>query len=177
MRLFLAIQCFFKVLFNGPYAEQVRQLALPAPAATAEKKPTPAPAAPAQPKGRSDAISLLATLQREARFVDLVSESLSDYSDAQIGAAARDVLADCGKVVNRLFALKPVVESEEGSAVDVPSGYDTGRFHLTGNVSQQPPLSGELMHAGWEATKCEVPEWTGSTAATKVIAPAEVQVK
>ena len=40
---------------------------------------------------------------REARFVDLVNESLDGYSDAQIGAAARDVLRDSKKVLDRLF--------------------------------------------------------------------------
>ena len=63
---------------------------------------------------RSDAITLLATLQREARFVDIVSEPLDGYSDAQIGAAARDVLRESGKVLNRLFSLKRVVDAEEG---------------------------------------------------------------
>lgn len=171
MHPILAIQCFFKVLFSGEFAAKVRKLI--------EQKPAEAPAAPAPVEKkpvRSEAIALLATLQHEARFVDIVSESLEGYSDAQIGAAARDVLADCGKVLSRLFALEPVVESEEGSSVEVPANYDTSRYRLTGNVAQQPPCSGELMHAGWQATKCELPVWTGSEAAALVVAPAEVQI-
>lgn len=178
MRLWLAIRLFFKVLSDGEFARQMQEQAdVPAaarPVDAVKEAPTkvPPPAAPV----RSDAITLLATLQREARFVDIVSESLDSYSDAQIGAAARDVLRDSRKVLDRLFALRPLVESAEGDAVSVPAGYDTGRYRLTGNVAKEPPLSGQLVHAGWMATKCEVPAWTGSREAALVVAPAEVQV-
>ncbi len=68
-------------------------------------QPKPEPKKPAAaPRGRSEALTLLATLQREARFVDFIMESLEGYSDAQIGAVARDVHRDCGKVLERLFA-------------------------------------------------------------------------
>ena len=56
---------------------------------------------------------MLATLQREARFVDFVKESLEGYADAQIGAVARDVHRDCGAVLERLFALRPVLADQE----------------------------------------------------------------
>lgn len=178
MRLWLAIRLFFKALNDGEFArrilEQADGPAAAPPVEAVKEAPTkvPPPAAPA----RSEAITLLATLQREARFVDIVNEPLDSYSDAQIGAAARDVLRDSRKVLDRLFALRPVVESDEGDAVSVPAGYDSGRFRLTGNVAQEPPLSGQLVHAGWVATKCEVPTWTGSREAALVVAPAEVQV-
>ena len=116
---------------------------------------------------RSDAITLLATLQREARFVDMVKEPLGNYSDAQVGAAARDVLRDCGQVLDRLFGLAPLVEQEEGSQVEVPAGYDAGRYRLTGNVSGDPPFRGQLVHHGWIATRCEVPSWSGSEQAQR----------
>ena len=57
---------------------------------------------------RSDAINLLAALQREARFVDFIKEPIAGYSDAQIGAAVRDVHRDCGALLERLFGLKPI---------------------------------------------------------------------
>lgn len=179
MRLFLAIKCLFRVLFDADFAEGVRRLtrdgetpaAVPGPSAP-EKAAPPRPMAPV----RSDAISLLAALQRDARFVDIVSESLEGYSDAQIGAAARDVLADCGKVLKRFFALQPVVDAAEGEALQVAADYDTGRFRLTGNVSQQLPAGGTVLHGGWEATQCELPAWTGSESAARVVAPAEVEL-
>ena len=134
----------------------------------------PAPVAVAAT--RHDAITLLAALQREARFVDLVNESLDGYSDAQIGAAARDVLRDCGKVLARVFSLRSVLDGEEGTTVHVPAGYETESYRLTGNVSREPPFAGTLMHPGWQATKCELPTWTGSPKAALVVAPAEVQL-
>ncbi len=134
---------------------------------------------PAAPKVsvRNDAITLLAALQREARLVDFLQESLADYSDAQIGAAVRDIHRECGAVLNRLFALRPAVTDEEGAEVEIPPGFDPARWRLTGNVSGEPPFHGRVVHPGWEATTCELPTWSGSAAAAKIIAPAEVEVK
>ena len=94
MRIGLAIASFFKILFDAEFASGVRKLvdgvqAEPAAAAAARTAAVAAPVAAKPP--RNDAIALLAMLQREARFVDLVSESLDGYSDAQIGVAARNV--------------------------------------------------------------------------------------
>ncbi len=136
------------------------------------------PAKPAAPKTavRSEAVTLLATLQREARLVDFVKEPLAGYSDAQIGAVARDVHRDCGAVLQRLFDLRPVVEEEEGAEIEVPSGFDAARFHLTGNVVGEPPFHGRLAHHGWIATACNLPAWTGSKESASIIAPVEVEL-
>lgn len=144
-------------------------------AAVTEPK-TPSPKVPPQPI-RNDAITLLATLQREARFVDIVKEPLGDYSDAQVGAAARDVLRDCGAVLDRLFELQPVIDQEEGSQVDVPSGFDAGQYRISGNVAGEPPYTGPLVHHGWEAKKCSLPQWSGSKKSAQIVAPAELEVK
>ncbi len=125
---------------------------------------------------RSEAVTLLATLQREARLIDFVQEPLEGYSDAQIGAAARDVHRECGKVLQRLFALRPIVAAAEDAAIEVPAGFDGGRYRLTGNVSGQPPFHGRLVHHGWEAEKCQLPEWSGTPAAARVIAPVDVEL-
>ncbi len=148
------------------------------PAETPQVEP-PAPAKPPPPKppARSEAITLLAALQREARFVDFVQESLAGYSDAQIGAAARDVHRDCAAVLKRMFALRPAVTDEEGKEVDVPTGFDAGRWRLTGKVTGQPPFHGRLVHPGWEATVCELPTWSGSAEAARIVVPAEVELK
>jgi hypothetical protein len=176
-RIFLAIRIFFLTLFKTAIAQQVDNL-------LGGTRPAPSPAPP-QPKQfpasklpvRSDAITLLATLQREARFVDFIQESLAGYSDAQIGAVARDVHRDSAAVIDRLFALKPAAPQEEGAQVDVPAGFDAGRFRLTGNVSGEPPFRGRLVHPGWEAAKCELPTWTGGKDSARVVAPAEVEIK
>ena len=179
MRLFLAIRAFWVVLFQSAMAVRVKtvldQPALPAPEPSKPPAPTLRIEKPKSPI-RSDAITLLATLQREARFVDLAQESLDGYTDAQVGAAARDVLRDCRKVLERLFAVKPVLGQDEGAAVEVPAGFDAARFRLSGNVAGEGPFRGRLVHPGWEAAKCELPVWSGSEASARIVAPAEVEL-
>jgi len=180
-RILLAIRVFFITLFSAAAARRI-EAALAAAEVAREEEAPPKPAAkpkpPAEPKpARSDALTLLAALQREARFIDFVQEPLGGYSDAQIGAAARDVHRDCGKVLKRLFALKPVLADPEGAEVEVPDGFDPGRYRLTGNVTGDPPFRGQMVHHGWEATICELPAWSGTQAAARVIAPVEVELK
>ena len=181
-RISTAFRAFFRALGNAELAKQLDEV-LAGGAATARTAalPPPAPksaepvkkAAPA----RNDALSLLAALQREARLVDFLKEKLDGYSDAQIGAAARDVHRDSGTVLERMFALRPLTDAAEGAALDVAAGFDPLRYQLTGNVVGQPPFHGTLRHHGWEATKCELPAWTGGEAAQKIVAPMEVEVR
>jgi hypothetical protein len=177
--MLLAFRLFFWVLLHAS-KEQIARLCGKAPAVTPEPteapKPTPKQPPAAKKPARSEAITLLATLQREARFVDFMQETLTDYSDAQIGAAVRDIHRDCSAVLKRLFALKPAVEQEEGASVEIPAGFDAARWRLTGNVSGEPPFKGRLVHPGWEATICEVPTWSGNEEAAKIVAPAEVEL-
>jgi hypothetical protein len=153
----------------------------PAPAAVkAPPAPPAAPAAPAAavaPAARSEALSLLAVLQREARLIDFLKEPIGGYSDAQIGAAVRDVHRDAAAALERLFALRPVMEQAEGASVEVPAGADAAaRVRLTGNVAGQPPFRGTLRHQGWQATKVQLPEWSGTPQAAHIVAPAEVEM-
>ncbi len=176
-RIWLAIRAFFLILFNGSVAARIGEAMASRETVPKEVPVAPKPAPVQRGPVRSEALTLLATLQREARFVDFVEEPLAGYSDAQVGAAARDVHRDCGKVLARLFALRPIVADQEGAAVDVPAGFDPGRYRLTGNVTGQPPFRGQLAHPGWEATICELPTWSGSEAAARVVAPVEVELE
>jgi hypothetical protein len=191
MRLGLAFRAFFQALGNADSARRIEQAlsgsGLPAPSAESKsgetksaEKPAEKPAArlaPPKPPARSEALTLLAALQREARFIDLVQESLDGYSDAQIGGAARDVLRDCRKTLNRMFELQPLLDQPEASPVDVPAGYDPNRYKVTGQVAGEPPFQGQLVHAGWRATTCQLPTWSGTDAAALIIAPAEIEVR
>jgi hypothetical protein len=179
-RIWLAIRILFLTLFKAAVARQVRELLSAEKKggpAVAEPPPKPKPPPAPRPPVRSDAITLLATLQREARFVDFIKEPLGSYGDAQIGAAARDVHRDCGKVLDRLFAIRPILSDPEGAEVQVPAGFDAGRYRLTGNVAGEPPFCGRLVHPGWEATQCDLPTWSGTAAAARVVAPVEVELK
>lgn len=181
-RFGLAVKAFFRILGDQQTAQRVGEIlsgapALPPAAPAAAQRPVepPRPAAPPRPK-RSDALTLLATLQREARFIDFIKEPIADYPDAQIGAVVRDIHRDCGAALERLFALRPVLAESEGATVQIPENSDAGRYRLTGKVTDRPHGSGRLIHHGWEATQCEVPTWTGGDAAARIVAPAEVEM-
>jgi hypothetical protein len=186
-RIGTALRAFFRVLRDRELADQVRRLldgervtALEHQAQPAPVEQPPAARAAAQPikqaSKRSEALDLLSAMQREARFIDFVKESLGDYSDAQIGAAVRDIHRDCAKLLDRVFALEPLASGDEGSPIELPPGYEAAHYRLTGNVSGQPPLRGRVVHRGWQAQRCEIPAWTGSEAAARIVAPAEVEI-
>lgn len=189
-RFLTAWRVFWRVLVDGQAAGAARQLlsgAPPSPAglpAASPPAPAPAPATPvpAQPKApppplQNPAITLLATLQREARLIDFLLEDLQPYSDEQIGAAVREVHRDAAQVLQRVLAMRPLVAAAEGDAIDVAEGFDAGRFRLTGRIPASGPYRGALRHHGWEATRCDLPTYTGSAAAALVIAPAEVEIQ
>jgi uncharacterized protein DUF2760 len=180
-RIAIAFRAFFAALFSQAKTEQIR-LALQSPVLpktdAVEKKQPEAPARDRSivPPARSDAVTLLAALQREARFVDLVKQPLGEFSDEQIGAAARNVLGDCAGVLDRFFALQPLVTQEEGSPLNVPQSYDAACYKLSGRVEGSGPFHGKLVHHGWKATTAKLPAWTGSKDAALIIAPAEIEV-
>lgn len=176
-RILLAFRVFFGTLFGSIQQEQVAGLLSPpspaeAPESIGLKKKTDRPQAPR----RNDAISLLAALQREARLVDLIQEPLSEYSDEQIGAAARDVLCDTREALARMIDLRPVVDAVDDAEVETPAEFDAGCYKLSGSVSGEPPFKGRLAHHGWRAERCEIPSWTGTVEAAKIIAPAEIEI-
>jgi hypothetical protein len=179
-RVTAAFQIFFKTLFDAETASRVSDLlsGKTLPAATVIPTPPVTPPKPVEPPKprQSEALTLLAALQREARLVDFLKEDLSGYADEQIGAAVREIHRDAGQVLNRLFAIEPVVNDAEGATVDVPAGFDAGQYRLTGQVTGSPPYRGALQHHGWQATKCELPTFTGSPTAANTLAPAEVQL-
>jgi hypothetical protein len=167
MKLGLALRAMFRVLGDNEFAQQIKDLF--------EGKQEEAKAEEAPPC-RSDALTMLAALQREGRFLDFMMESLDSYSDAQIGAAVRDVHKDCSATVKRMFDIQPLTTQDEGSDIEVPAGFDPAAFHLTGNVTGEAPYKGKVRHHGWKAAKCELPEWTGRDESIYVAAPVEVEL-
>jgi Domain of unknown function (DUF2760) len=166
-RIKLAFAAFFTILFEGrlPVALQASDRA---------ETPTPPAAAPEEIPGR--AVQVLALLQREGRFIDFVREDLAAYSDAQIGAAARDVHAGCRRVLERYVTLESIVAGREGEPVTVGQDekIDPAALHLVGNVAGQPPFRGTLLHPGWRAVRLDLPPL--ATSGRTIVAPAEIEV-
>jgi hypothetical protein len=181
MRLGVALKAFFRALRDRTFAAQLdtllqgHALAVATPAAPlAERRHADTLV---QAPTRSDALTLLATLQREARLIDFLKEDLTSYDDAHIGAAVRDVHRDCAAALERMFALRPLHAQEEGASVEIVAGYNPLQVQLTGHVTDQLPVRGILMHHGWQVMQCELPAWSGQEESARVIAPAEVEVQ
>lgn len=128
-----------------------------------------------RPPARSEALTLLETLQRESRLIDFLKEDVAAYQDAQIGAAVRDIHREAGKVLERMFALRAVLDQAEGATVSLDPSEAT-RVRLVGDV-REGATTGTLVHHGWIATKVELPAWSGPAEATNIVAPAEVEVR
>lgn len=179
MSLGVAFKAFFAALFNRQVAERLRLALESAPQQTKLPTPTTEPAVTPKPPtkptapARSEALTLLSTLQREARLLDLVHESLDGFEDAQIGAAAREVLRDCRKSLDRMFAIKPLAEAEEGSPCQLPSQLSPAKYRLVGKSTGS---SGAIAHRGWQATHCDLPKWSGQSNEALLLAPIEVDV-
>jgi hypothetical protein len=178
----------WKVLTSGRFAQEVltaleagsavqRSLPPSEPAQIAEKKAEKVarPAKVGDSGNRSDALTLLATLQREARFLDFFKEPIDGYSDAQVGAAVRDLHRNCGQVLERQFGLRPLLTEPENSVVTFDASPDPAQIRLLGNAKAES-RSGRLMHHGWTATRTELPKWTGKDEVAMILAPAELEV-
>jgi len=178
-RLWFAYVVFFRVLFNGEYAAELRSpralpspekaKALPTPAPVPEKKPVPdAPSTDA-------ALQLLALLQREGRFVDFLEEDVASFADADIGAAARVVHSGCRKAIREHVKLEPVRTEEEGTRLTLSAPVDATSVKLTGNVQGKGPYAGTLRHRGWRAVEITMPTAVAGHDA-RILAQAEVEL-
>jgi hypothetical protein len=164
-RIKLAFAAFFTILFQGR---------LPAALRTVDRSDAPPPPVSDESPGR--VVQVLALLQREGRFVDFVREELGGYSDAQIGAAARDVQAGCRRMLDKYVALESILGGREGETVTVGQDQkiDPAALHLVGNVSGQPPFRGTLLHPGWRAIRVDLPPL--ATGGRTIVAPAEIEI-
>jgi hypothetical protein len=194
-RFFLAFLWFFKILFGTGKAELEelqRKAALPAPKPEPVKPVKPAepakpvkpaeparvvPAEPPKPAARVEdgALRMLAVLQGEGRLVDFLLEDIAAYPDDQIGAAVRNIHADCRRALEGTVKIAPVMAGDEGSFVQVARGFDPSAVRVVGNVKGEPPYSGSLRHHGWKVTEVKLPGVPAGQDLS-VVAPAEVEV-
>ncbi|HXG64460.1 MAG TPA: DUF2760 domain-containing protein [Blastocatellia bacterium] len=177
-RISYAFRTFFSILSSGEIPEDVAQ-ELVEPPAQAAPAPLPAPAPAPQPEKPADsadrAVQMLAILQRDGRLIDFFTEDIAPYSDAQIGAAVRNLHQSCRETLERYVKLEPVIASEEGQPVTVQDPVDPAAVKLIGNVTGGPPLRGLLRHRGWRVSAVNLPPLPEGTGRS-VIAPAEVEI-
>jgi hypothetical protein len=165
----------FKLLFTGRLPDDVLAVLVPAqPTPAADPPPAAAPPSPPEDQGER-AVQLLALLQREARLVDFLQEDLAAYSDAQVGAAARDVHGRCRVALGRYIQLEPLSAEDEGESRTVSADTDPLTTRIVGNVPAHGSARGIVRHRGWRAVRLELPALP-ATQARHVVAPAEVEV-
>ncbi|MBA3394843.1 MAG: DUF2760 domain-containing protein [Deltaproteobacteria bacterium] len=190
-RFFLAWLCFFRILVGKrlpadavkflPEGAEPKRLPerVVETTVTVEKiveKPVEKPAKISTAQHHKDgALALLALLQREGRLVDFLRESLDTYSDADIGAAARDVHRGCKKVLEQHLSLEPVMPGAEEAKVSVPKGFDPAEIRLIGEAKGEAPYRGTLRHHGWRVVDAKLPSLADGVD-RMVIAPAEVEL-
>jgi hypothetical protein len=121
------------------------------------------------------AVQLLALLQREGRLVDFLHEDLAAYSDAQVGAAARDVHGRCRVALDRYIQLVPLSIEDEGESTVVAATTNPASTRIVGNVPAQGTARGILRHRGWRVAQIDLPPLPPGDA-RRVVAPAEVEV-
>ncbi len=135
---------------------------------------------PSHSCGRSEAVELLAALQRDARFIDFIKEDLSSCDDATVGCVARRVQGQVSATLERWFAIRPLAEACEGDlvALDVESARNACRVRMTGEPTPGcDSVSGRLEHCGWTATKVVEPVWSGASEDALVLAPMELNLE
>jgi hypothetical protein len=136
--------------------------------------PTPA-VPPPPPKPSGAALRMLVLLQEEARLVDFLLEDLSGASDAQIGQAVREVHRKAQAALKQHAVIETVLGGNEGETTTVPKGFDPSAVRVVGNVTGEPPFTGQIQHPGWKVKELKLaPPPQGAD--EFVLQPAEVQI-
>ena len=169
---FTRLSLALRVLGNTTVARQLLELLnKPAPKVAAPEPPRAAP----PEKAHASGLFVLSVLQEDGRLMDFLQQDVAGFSDEEMGGAARVVHGGCRKALDRLVSLTPVLKDAEGSTVSVPTGFDSNRIRLTGNVTGQPPFKGSLRHHGWMVKELKFPSLSDSVD-YRVLAPAEVEL-
>jgi hypothetical protein len=183
-RISYAARCFFSILSRGEVPEDiapdvVRGPSSPMPSQAPEAPPPQAEQSGAQPAEDSAdrAVQMLALLQRDGRLIDFFNEDITPYQDAQVGAAVRELHANCRKALDQYVRLEPILAGEEDGPVTVDEGFDPASVKLVGNVKGHPPLRGLLRHRGWRVTEINLPALSPQGQGRAIVAQAEVEIQ
>lgn len=176
-RLPIASLSFAKALASPDYAEELRalhaeQLSTPG---VMDRRAALAPAAELEKAPPDSALLLLNLLQKEGRFVDFLQEDVANYSDQEVGTAARVVHQGCRRVLQEHLRIAPVRQEAEGARITLERGFDPAEVHPIGQVVGEPPFTGSLVHRGWRAVEIHLPQ-VASSRDLRILASAEVEL-
>ncbi len=155
-RFVLALRSFWRTLTDPDFAARVEPLFSRAPT--------------------GPDLRVLAVLQRDGRLVDFLEEEIDGYTDAQIGAAVRDIHRGCRKSLHDYLTIEPSSTPPRKSGSPIPTDFDPAAIRLVGNVNGSPPFQGVLKHHGWRVRAVHLPALAGARDDTSVLSPAEVEI-
>jgi hypothetical protein len=72
--------------------------------------------------------------------------------------------------------LKPLLDDEEDSIIEVEENFNPEKIRLTGNVVGNPPFKGIVKHRGWKAQNINLPDLKKVQDASFLV-PAEIEVE
>ena len=121
------------------------------------------------------ALHLLSIFQNEGRLVDFIREDVAQFTDEEIGAAARVVHKGLRKAFDEHFTAEPVLAQEEGERVSIEAGFQPQEIQLLGNVTGDGPYQGILVHQGWRVTDVRLPK-TVEGRNSHILASAQVEL-
>jgi hypothetical protein len=132
-----------------------------------------APSAPAKPTG--EALRVLALLQADARIIDFFLETLpAKLTEDQVGGIL-DVHKKVAAALKKYLVIEPVLAGADGERVTVQKGFDPSAIRVLGNVTGEPPYTGELQHPGWKVKELKLPT-IAEGQDPFILQPAEVQM-
>ena len=94
-RFVLSLRAFWRILTDPEFAARVEPLFSRAPT--------------------GPDLRVLAVLQRDGRLIDFLQEELDGYTDAQIGAAVRDIHRGCRKSLQDYLTIEPIIDARRGA--------------------------------------------------------------
>lgn len=125
-------------------------------------------------------VQFLARLQEKGRLLDFLMDDITAYDNESVGAAARIVHQGCCEVLKDSFTIETVHPGEEMEQISLADNYDSCAYRLTGQVPEQGPFDGCVLHRGWKTSRVNLPQLITTegniTNARSIIAPAEVEI-
>jgi hypothetical protein len=155
-RLWLALQALWRTLVDPDFASRIEPLFRNAPT--------------------GPDLRVLAVLQRDGRLIDFLQEDIDVYTDAQIGAAVRDIHRGCRKSLRDYLTIEPIMNAAEEERVTIAPDFDPAAIRLIGNVNGSPPFQGVLKHHGWRVKSVHLPVLPVARDDSSVLSPAEVEI-
>ena len=122
-RIWLAFRAFWRTLIDPDFAGRVEPLFSQAPT--------------------GPDLRVLAVLQRDGRLVDFLEEDIDGYSDAQIGAAVRDIHRGCRKSLRDYLTIEPVIKAAEEERVSIAGRFRPGRHPARRQRQRPSAVSGD----------------------------------